>query len=489
MRMGKEQKNKNRTSPSLFEEEIPPEFIDKRPSFIGDLDEIAFESLPTTDEEWRAIYPDVVETPAPKKEKKLLAVVKPMPDGSDKAEQLSQDQIAICRVVSNAVTRKEEVMLARAQDAQLLIQPKAFTFACYPLSMATQELLVDIISHLQSYVTADMALVNPKLVGMINIPLSAKNYPAYRKHYADFRKDLEILWKNSEIRFRWKEEMLTSKAAKQMFVDSNGKPLFNENSKVKTSATLFSGITEDETQPDMQIVTINPLALPFLLYYGKGVGGTQYQKHIVFKMQKKYSRRLYPILMDFVNRPDNQNKMSLKEFREILEIPSSYDNSRIKREIIKPSLEEINSHVEEYRFNMELVTENRINNGKKPSLDTVRFYVTSLKGSRTLHETNRITVLATLQEFADKGLKELCEQACDEIFKRENFQKYMSKVHYYNDQVKSHKISKQDYKNIMLNIIKELSGYDLRTERHIRNAKNYKARMDRMKSIKKIGEI
>ena len=43
-------------------------------------------------------------------------------------------------------------------------------------------------------------------------------------------------------------------------------------------------------------LTLNPWAIPFLLYYGTGVGGTRYGKNIALTLRGNYTKRLYKII-------------------------------------------------------------------------------------------------------------------------------------------------------------------------------------------------
>ena len=44
------------------------------------------------------------------------------------------------------------------------------------------------------------------------------------------------------------------------------------------------------------MLNINPWAIPFLIYYGVGVGGTRYSKGLALGLRGNYTKRLYKII-------------------------------------------------------------------------------------------------------------------------------------------------------------------------------------------------
>ena len=44
------------------------------------------------------------------------------------------------------------------------------------------------------------------------------------------------------------------------------------------------------------MVNLNPWAIPFLIYYGVGVGGTRYSKGLALGLRGNYTKRIYKII-------------------------------------------------------------------------------------------------------------------------------------------------------------------------------------------------
>lgn len=74
-------------------------------------------------------------------------------------------------------------------------------------------------------------------------------------------------------------------------------------------------------------LTLNPWAIPFLLYYGTGVGGTRYGKNIALTLRGNYTKRLYKIICS--QRDRREYYYSIDQFCKDLEIPASYSNAQI----------------------------------------------------------------------------------------------------------------------------------------------------------------
>lgn len=82
-------------------------------------------------------------------------------------------------------------------------------------------------------------------------------------------------------------------------------------------------------------LTLNPWAIPFLLYYGTGVGGTRYGKNIALTLRGNYTKRLYKIICS--QRDRREYYYSIDQFCKDLEIPASYSNAQIDQKVLRPA--------------------------------------------------------------------------------------------------------------------------------------------------------
>lgn len=123
---------------------------------------------------------------------------------------------------------------------------------------------------------------------------------------------------------------------------------------------------------DRIALTVNPWALPFLLYYGVGQDGDRYSIKTALSLKGNYTKRLYKIICSQKEKTDFV--YPIDRFREDLEIPKTYTNSHIKEKILKPIQENIRISSSEVWFHFELMCLNPVE-GKKPKADTIVFHI------------------------------------------------------------------------------------------------------------------
>lgn len=119
-------------------------------------------------------------------------------------------------------------------------------------------------------------------------------------------------------------------------------------------------------------LTLNLWAIPFLLYYGKGVGGTRFNKYLALKIKGKYSKRIYKILSANKDRADFY--YDIDQFKEDLAVPSSYTNTHIRKEILERSRDELKEIGADVMFDYEMITKRPVK-GRKPKADTILFKI------------------------------------------------------------------------------------------------------------------
>jgi hypothetical protein len=141
--------------------------------------------------------------------------------------------------------------------------------------------------------------------------------------------------------------------------------------EIETNGVLVTTI-HDVKGTNRLVLTLNIWAIPFLLYYGIGVGGTRYNKAIALSLRGNYTKRLYKMIMSQQDRAEYY--YSLEKFKNDLQIPDNYTNANIIQKILKPSQERIQNSGSEVWFEYEMFAKYP-NPGRKPKADTIKFKI------------------------------------------------------------------------------------------------------------------
>ena len=149
----------------------------------------------------------------------------------------------------------------------------------------------------------------------------------------------------------------------------------NMGKLVETGGVVFSA-WHDIKGTDYIELTLNIWAIPFLVYYGTGVGGTQFDKHIALNLSGEYTKRIYKMVCRWKDK--DHWPYPIAHLRKDLDIPISYDNTKIDERVLKPAQEKIKASGSEVWFDYELKCEHK-NKGRKPKADTVIFYTRTKK--------------------------------------------------------------------------------------------------------------
>lgn len=123
------------------------------------------------------------------------------------------------------------------------------------------------------------------------------------------------------------------------------------------------------------MVNLNPWAIPFLIYYGVGVGGTRYSKGLALGLRGNYTKRIYKIICS--QRDRREYYYAISQFRKDLEIPEKHSNNDIDRKILRPAQERIKESGSDVWFDYELICKYPIK-GRKPKADTIIFTINTL---------------------------------------------------------------------------------------------------------------
>lgn len=363
-------------------------------------------------------------------------------------------------------------------DVRNILQPKTVTYARYHFSKLYNLMFVHIREELQEYISKNLENINCN--ELITIPLFTKHYPHFRGDASAMYHSVRRLMKDEGnfVSFEWQYDPDYHRELfrwMQRGVNAGARARLSEpapGQKIQQFSALIVNVVRCENDPGKLIVSINPAVLPFLLYYGKGVGGTTFDRDVSLGLSSSYSFRIYELIMEW--KREGVKKISLADFRDIVGYPDSYDIYDLKSRVLDVARNEIRDAGSCVNFEYDLeydvvfgTVEGR--RGRYPK-NCVKFTITDDSAKKDVDQQEKI-VLLLLREVADPEKLPLCEGLASKIYSEGRYNFFYAKFKYYNSQLKSGKISREQYRNTLLKIILEMTGVDLRSEYHIRNAR------------------
>lgn len=354
------------------------------------------------------------------------------------------------------------------RESLTIIQSKAAIYASYDLTATGEDILTFVADQLQDFASSKASLIRPDLFGQLSVELDTDNFPSLSRNKKKLIAEVDKLRK-VDFEFSWKSDFGRTDEAKQMFAKS-GEDI--DSFEVETKGTIIT-TRHDIKNTSRVVLNINPWCLPYLLYFGKNVGGTKYFKDIALSLPHKYSKRIYKMIMDWHTTGDYHEE-KISDFRYCLQIPESYDNNKLKSYILDTARQEILESGSHITFDYELITRNFSGSKTKKAADTIAFHIKGNHIKKDTQATNTKIMLMLLVEIADKGRNSLCEPCAQKIVSDGKYKKLLSKFKYYQDKVNTKAMTKSAYKSTLLKIVLEESGYELRSTEHIRNSERFK---------------
>lgn len=210
-----------------------------------------------------------------------------------------------------------------------LVQPNKVTNARYDYSAVQENILTAIIAAVQDHMTQakpiQTDLFGNPVVRLLAKELASGNNKTYViGQLRDLRKkDIDFTWLNPET----------------------GK-------ETETTTGLINTIHNIRESDEIE-VEISKWAIPFLLYWGKGVGGTVFQKSIALTLKGEYTKRLYKLCCRWKDK--GGFSIDLDEFRKMLKIETKYPGPKdLKKRVLDPAKKRLKEEADvyfEYSFN------------------------------------------------------------------------------------------------------------------------------------------
>lgn len=378
----------------------------------------------------------------------------PIRDISQTGNTVADD---ISKVISKApVDQTSKVPTVRPvtlRDTIKILQPKSVVFAKYALSEWQEDTLTLIMEQLQGYMSRSATLLKPDILGEISIRLNCSEIAQNDK-----KKALAQIEKLMDYKF---EFWWQNNAPQQ---GMNGR-------KVETKGHIITTIHNYPNTPYVDVV-INKWALPFLLYYGPGIGGNRYLKTTALSLPGKYAKRLYKMLIGYVDKGSFDYRIDA--FRKDFIIPDSYTTATIKRSIITPAIDAINECAKGLHVSAEFtVDKTKKQMSKKPAFDTIHFTIEDTSGNRAQNGEGFVSedvmvraVYTYLLPLVDKEIEKSLAAYCKTMRMHGDIPLVYSKIKYYDQQLRSGAMTPAKLKNTLFKVIRESAGIDLKPVKH-----------------------
>jgi len=312
----------------------------------------------------------------------------------------------------------------------MLIQPNNVTFGQYLISEWQENLLTLISDKIQMHMTKKQELprdlFNQPYVEICCDEAGGLNNKARVKKEA-------ISLTQKSFTFRWKHPKMST--------------------DIDTAGVVVTTI-HDIKGTNRLIINFNIWAIPFLMYYGVGVGGTRFSKQTALTLRGNYTKRLYKIICS--QRDRAEYFYPIVQFRKDLGISDVYSNAQIDQKILKPSKERIKESGSDVWFDYELVCKYP-QKGRKPKADTIVFKIKTLHPKEAGGE--QFEVYKFVWQWVSMSMKnptsDKAINAVDKITKLGRLKEVYDRCVYYDERVCSGEQTREHAQNALLKMLRE----------------------------------
>ena len=202
-----------------------------------------------------------------------------------------------------------------------LVQPNKVTNARQEFDERQENILTLMIDAIQKHMTQEVP-IETDLFGA----------PMVRVDVSDVNSSNKVRYLRSAIE-------MTRKSFEFEYTNVGGK-------KEDVYGVLVTTVRNVKDSPFIEL-TINQWAIPYLLYWGKGVGGTVFNKSIALILRGEYTKRLYKLCKRWEDK--GGFTMSLDEFRLMMHLESKYESLKdLRRWVLEPSIQRMKEKADVY---------------------------------------------------------------------------------------------------------------------------------------------
>lgn len=318
------------------------------------------------------------------------------------------------------------------------METKNLTLSKYDYSEVQQNVITLIQEQLKEYMTKDAKEAAVRIDSMGEPYITIDCNEASKKNRKDYvMAEIEKMFLKP-ISFRWKH------------------PTWGK--EIKTICPIVTAI-HDVKNSSLVKVNYNRWAIPFLIWYGKDIGGTVYDKTVALTLVGKYTKRIYKLICSY--RDKNKYEYDLDKFREDFAVPKSYKNDKIRTNILDKAKEDIDNSNSDVKFDYEfkMVKEGK----KKASAKAIIFKIHWKKTRENLNEQENKTYYDAYTKVSRLGVEpSKVVGICDLLMDKNLLLLVIDKYNFYDDLVSSgaRMQNGQPYtfsilKNVMKKLIRE----------------------------------
>ena len=312
----------------------------------------------------------------------------------------------------------------------MLIQPNNVTFSQYQISPIQENILTLITDALQGQMTREKQL-SRDLFNQPYVDIICDEAGGERNKIKVIAEAKDLMKKLFE--FRWTHPTL--------------------NTEIETTGVIITTI-HDVKKTNRLTLTINVWAIPFLIYYGFGVGGTRFNKGIALTLRGNYTKRIYKIICSQRNR--TEYKYKIEQFRKDLELSELYTNSNMDRKILAPAQERIKASGSDVWFDYKFYCKHPVK-GRKPKDDTILFIIHTKNPQAAGGDQGERYEF--VYRWINRAMKhpssDRCLVAINKIIELDQLKNVYERCLYYDDQVTSGKMMGEHAYNSLLKMLRE----------------------------------
>jgi plasmid replication initiation protein len=196
-----------------------------------------------------------------------------------------------------------------------LVQPNRVTNARYDYTAVQENILTCMIEAIQGHMSQERT-ISTDLFGHPIITVNASEIAkGNTKHYV-FNQLKELRKKDIEFQYQ----------------DDKGKQVEVHTGLINSFKSVMGS--------DLIDIEISVWAIPYLLYWGKGVGGTIFSKTLALTLKSIYSKRMYKLCKRWENK--GGFTMDISEFKSVLGIDTKYAKLiGLKKKVLDVAKEEL----------------------------------------------------------------------------------------------------------------------------------------------------
>lgn len=323
----------------------------------------------------------------------------------------------------------------------MLIQPNNVTFGAYSLTQWQENVMTLIQEALQKHMSREKEF-NRDLFGQPYVTVKCEEAGGHGnkpKVLIETKRMLDI-----KFSFKWVHPEI--------------------HRTIETTGVLIQNV-HDIKNSDQITITLNPWSIPFLLYYGVGVGLTKFDKLTALSLPGKYTKRIYKIMCSKAGYKTDYF-YDIEQFKKDFELNPNMKWAQIKQSIIEPARKSIFEAGMSTYFDYDVITHKP--DKTKPVAKTIVFKIVNheiKKEKLAVNSKARMYIynwlLNAFKEWDKPEDQRIAMKYADMLMDDdEMLEQVKSRIEYYDDQISKNGMPKQKAYNSIKKMLREDFGLE-----------------------------